>query len=127
MNTILNLAIPMFKDRYMWMAGYDDEAAFDRFAKKLALDGLGARIKCPYLIVAGEDDDLSPIEHSYKLYEEIAGPKLIMVYKGEVHGVSDNWDVRAMIADWLKDRFDGKPFESRRVLMECRTGQEVRS
>jgi dienelactone hydrolase len=126
MNTILNRAIPVFKDRYMWMAGCDDEAAFDEFAKKLTLEGLGARIKCPYLIVAGEDDDLSPIEHSYKLYDEIAGPKTIVVYKGEVHGVSDNLDVRAMIADWMKDRLDGKPLESRRILMECRTGQEVK-
>jgi dienelactone hydrolase len=125
MHTIFNVAIPMFKDRYMWMAGYDDEAAFDRFAEKLTLEGLGARIRCPYVIVAGEDDDLSPIEFSYRLYDEIAAPKTIVVYKGEVHGVTDNLDVRALIADWMRDRFDGKPLESRRIYMECRTGGEV--
>jgi pimeloyl-ACP methyl ester carboxylesterase len=117
----------MFKDRYMWMAGYDDEAAFDEFARKLTLEGLGARIRCPYLIVAGEDDDLSPIEHSYKLYDAITAPKTIVVYKGEVHGVSDNLDCRALIADWLRDRLDGKPLQSRRIFMECRTGQEVKA
>jgi dienelactone hydrolase len=58
--TLLNVAIPVFKDRYMWMAGYHDEDAFDEFAKKLTLEGLGAKITCPYLSVAGEDDDLSP-------------------------------------------------------------------
>ena len=39
--TLLNVAIPVFKDRYMWMAGYHDEDAFDEFAKKLTLEGLG--------------------------------------------------------------------------------------
>ena len=125
MNTIFNVANPMFKDRYMWMAGIEDEDAFDAFAPRLTLEGLGPRIRCPYMIVAGEDDDLSPIEHTYKLYDEIAGPKTLVVFKDEVHGVSDNLDVRAMIADWMRDRFDGKPLESSRIYMECRTGLEV--
>jgi dienelactone hydrolase len=125
-DTLLNRAIPVFRDRYMWMAGYENDAAFDAFAEKLTLEGLGPRIACPYLIVAGEDDDLSPIEHSYRLYDEIAGPKMIVVYKGELHGVTDNLDVRALIADWMKDRFDGKPLESRRIYKDCRTGQEVK-
>jgi dienelactone hydrolase len=124
--TLLNGSIPVFRDRYMWMAGYEDDAAFDEFAKKLTLEGLGPRIKCPYLIIAGEDDDLSPIEHTHKLYDEIAGPKTLVIYKGEVHGVTDNLDVRAFIADWMKDRFDGKPLESRRIYKDCRTGQEVK-
>jgi len=124
-ETLLNRAIPVFRDRYMWMAGYEDDATFDDFAKKLTLEGLGARITCPYLIVAGEDDDLSPIAHTHKLYDEIAAPKTLVVYKGEVHGVTDNLDVRAYIADWMKDRFDGKPLQSRRIYKDCRTGQEV--
>jgi fermentation-respiration switch protein FrsA (DUF1100 family) len=125
-DTLLNRAIPVFRDRYMWMAGYADDAAFDVFAKKLTLEGLGSRITCPYLMVAGEDDDLSPIEYSHKLYDELAGPKTMVVYKGELHGVTDNLDVRAFIADWMKDRFDGKTLASRRIYKDCRTGQEVK-
>jgi len=124
-ETLLNGAIPVFRDRYMWMAGYDDDAAFDEFAKKLTLEGLGARIACPYLIVAGEDDDLSPIEHTYRLYDEIAALKTLVVYRGEVHGVTDNLDVRAYIADWMRDRFDGQPLQSRQIYKDCRTGREI--
>jgi dipeptidyl aminopeptidase/acylaminoacyl peptidase len=124
--TLLNVAIPVFKDRYMWMAGYHDEDAFDEFAKKLTLEGLGAKIACPYLSVAGEDDDLSPIEHTYKLHEEIKSPNTLIVYRGELHGVTDNMDVRAFIADWMKDRFAGKPLTSRRIYKDCRTGQEIK-
>jgi hypothetical protein len=39
--------------------------------------------------------------------------------------VSDNLDVRAQIADWMKDRFDGKPLASRRIFKDCRTGREI--
>ena len=124
--TLLNVAIPVFKDRYMWMAGYHDEDAFDEFAKKLTLEGLGAKITCPYLSVAGEDDDLSPIEHAYKLHDEIKSPNTLVVYRGELHGVTDNMDVRAFIADWMKDRFAGKPLTSRRIYKDCRTGQEIK-
>jgi dipeptidyl aminopeptidase/acylaminoacyl peptidase len=124
--TLLNVAIPVFKDRYMWMVGYHDEDAFDEFAKKLTLEGLGAKITCPYLSVAGEDDDLSPIEHTYKLHDEIKSPNTLVVYRGELHGVTDNMDVRAFIADWMKDRFAGKPLTSRRIYKDCRTGQEIK-
>ena len=124
-HTLLNAAIPMFKDRYMWMAGYHDEDKFDAFAKKLTLEGLAAKIKCPYLSVAGEDDDFSPIEHTYRLHDTIRSPNTLVVYRGEVHGVTDNMDVRAFIADWMKDRFDGKPLKTRRIYKDCRTGQEI--
>jgi dienelactone hydrolase len=126
MNTIFNLACPIFKDRYMWMAGYQDEKKFDVFAKKLSLKGLGGRIKCPTLIVAGEDDELSPIENSYRIFDEIKAPKNIAVFKGEYHGVSDNWDVKSMLADWLRDRLDGKPFQSGRIYMDSTMWRQIK-
>lgn len=125
MDSILNIAIPMLRDRYMWMSGIEDDQEFDAFAEKLTLAGVGAQIKCPFLIVAGEDDEMSPIEHSHKFYDEIAGPKNLLIYRGERHGITDNRDVRAQIADWMKDRLDGKPFQSRIIYKDCRTGREV--
>ena len=125
MDTIFNRAIPMFKDRYMWMSGYTDEAKFDRFAKKLTLAGLGARIRCAYLSVAGEDDDLSPIQCTYDLHDAIKAPNTLVVYRGERHGITDNADVRADIADWMRDRLNGKLLKTKRIFKSCRTGLEV--
>jgi hypothetical protein len=34
--------------------------------------------------------------------------------------------VRAFIADWMRDRFAGRKFESRRILKDCRTGREIK-
>lgn len=125
MDTIFNHAVPVFKDRFMWMAGYNDEAKFDAFMKKLTLDGLGTKVKCPYLTVAGEDDHLSPIDATYKLHDEMTVPNHLIVYRKEAHGVADNMDARAMIADWMLDRLQGKPIETRRIHMECRVGSGI--
>jgi len=106
------------------LAGYEDEGEFDKFAQTLTLKGLGARIKCPFLIIAGEDDHLSPIENSYNLYDEIVAPKKIMVYEGKGHGFS-LLDVEALIADWLSDRLEGKPMQSETVYVDM-MGRETK-
>ena len=88
---------------------------------------MGVKIQCPVLIVAGEDDELSPIENSLRLYDEIQAPKRIIIFKGHAHGVADNWDIKAMIADWIKDRLDAKPMESGRIYMDSTRWEEVKS
>src|SRR2546423_13997475 len=73
--------------RYMYMAGYADEAAFDRFAATLTPLPSAERIRCPYLVLAGEEDQLSPIENTYRLVERIQAPKLLGVYQGDRHSI----------------------------------------
>ncbi|MFL5658270.1 MAG: alpha/beta hydrolase family protein [Ktedonobacteraceae bacterium] len=126
-HTIFNMASPTFKLRFMYMAGYEDEAEFDRFAEGFRLNG--AEVKSPYLVLAGEDDELSPIEYTYQLFDEIPTPKKLVVYQGERHGfgsgsaaaLGPQW--MNMIADWFFDRFAGRPMPSERVLVDA-TGQQ---
>ena len=126
MNTIFNKASPTFKARYMWMAGYQDEGEFDKFAKTLTLQSVGAKIKCPFLIVAGGDDELSPIENSYNLYNEIQAPKKIVVYEGELHELErSQLEAQVLVADWLRDRLDGKPMQSESIVIDG-MGREIK-
>jgi fermentation-respiration switch protein FrsA (DUF1100 family) len=125
--TLFNMASPTFKLRFMYMAGYEDEAEFDRFAEGLRLDGRG--VKCPWLCLAGEDDELSPIEHTYALFDAIPQPKQLIVYQGERHALGGpaatlgpNW--LNTVADWLRDRLDGKPLRSERVYVDV-TGRQT--
>lgn len=117
-NTIFNMASPSFKLRYMFMADYEDEDAFDAFAETLDLRPIAADIKCPVLIIAGEEDQLSPIEFSYELFDCISAPKEILVYEGANHSVADAPSVafgenpRIYQADWTADRIAGKPAKS---------------
>jgi alpha-beta hydrolase superfamily lysophospholipase len=115
------MASPTFKLRFMYMAGIEDEAEFDRFAEDLTLDGRDVR--CPLLIVASEDDELSPIEHTYRLFNDVQTPKELVVYQGERHaiggsagGLGPNW--LTLVADWLRDRVDGRAMASQRVYVD---------
>jgi dipeptidyl aminopeptidase/acylaminoacyl peptidase len=124
-NTIFNSASPTFKLNYMYMAGYDDEAAFDEFAKTLTLKRVTSKIRCPYLVVAGEDDDLCPVEFVHEFMEEIPGPKVLVVYEGEKHSIR-NPRARMLLVDWLADRLAGKPFKSEKIYVEL-SGRETHS
>ncbi len=121
--TIFNTASPTFKMNYMYMSGYDDEAAFDEFAKTLTLKGIASKITCPYLVVAGEDDELCPIQFVYEFMEEIPGTKVLVVYEGEKHSIRIP-RARTLIVDWLADRLKGKPFMSEKIYVEM-GGKEV--
>ena len=55
----------------------------------------------------------------------IQAPNTLVVYRGERHGITDNADVRADIADWMRDRFNGKLLKKKRIFKSCRTGLEV--
>jgi fermentation-respiration switch protein FrsA (DUF1100 family) len=108
--------------RFMYMAGYDDEEKFDAFQKKFTLEPYAGRIKCPVLIQAGEDDELSPVEFTDALLSKITPPKKFVVYEGERHAVGgnnpssslgENWFT--MLADWCLDRIEARPAPNERV------------
>ena len=123
-NTIFNMASPTFKTRFMFMSGYEDEDAFDTFVQGFDLRPVIGELKTPLLIVAGEDDHLSPIEHTHDLFERIVAPKTLVVYEGADHGIGHassvqlgpNWLV--LIADWLEDRIADRPQETGRVFID---------
>lgn len=131
MHTIFNLASPTFKLRFMYMAGYDDEAQFDEYASTLTLDGLAERITCPYLVLAGEDDELSPIEHTYRLFDAIRAPKQLVVYQGERHSIGGGPAAQlgpnrhTFIADWFVDRFADRPMRSEKIFVDTSGGVHV--
>lgn len=129
-NTIFNMASPSFKLRYMFMADYEDEDAFDAFAETLDLRPTVPDITCPVLIVAGEHDQLSPVEFSYDVFERISAPKEILVYEGANHSVAEapsvvmGEDPRLYLCDWLADRLDGKPVQSLKAFVDS-TGRRT--
>jgi dienelactone hydrolase len=125
MNTLFSMASPTFKLRFMYMAGYQDEPAFDKFAQTLSLHGVGEKVKCAYLAVAGEDDHLSPIQFTYDLLETISAPKQMLLYEGADHGVGNASSVAlgpssaTFIAEWLKDRLDSKPLSTKHMRVDA--------
>jgi dienelactone hydrolase len=119
-ETIFQQASPTFKKRFMYMSGITDEAEFDKFRQQITWRGHAEKIRVPYLCVAGEAEELSPLEHSEGLMKALAGPKQMVVYQESRHSVGNVPAANLgpfppiLVADWLADRLAGKPFASER-------------
>ena len=121
LNAIMDMASPSYKMRFMYMSGYEDEDAFDRFKERFTLAPVIERLTMPVLIQGGEDDELSPIECSEDLASKLKGPRKLVVYEGERHAIGgnsasylgENWMI--MLCDWCRDRIDDKPAPNERV------------
>lgn len=119
MHEIFETASPTFKARFMAMAGMSDEDAFDAFAAGLDLRPSAGRIQCPYLVLAGEDDELSPLHHTLELLRRIPAPAELVVYRGERHSIGAGPasafgpNRGHLVAGWVEDRFAGRPMRDR--------------
>ncbi len=119
-HTIFEEASPTFKKRFMYMSGLVDEAEFDSFRRSITWEGQAEKIRKPYLCLAGECDELSPIVHTEHLIEAIQGPKRLVIYQGSRHSVGNVPAANlgpfpfTLVADWMVERFAGKPFPSER-------------
>ena len=117
-ETIFQQASPTFKKRFMYMSGITDENEFDEFRKTITWEGHTEKVRVPYLCLAGEFDELSPVEHSVRLIKSVKGPKQMVVYQDSRHSVGNVPAANlgpfppVLVADWLADRLAGKPFAS---------------
>ena len=123
-HTIFEEASPTFKMRFMYMAGITDEAEFDRFRQGMTWEGHAEKIRAPYLCVAGEFDELSPLEHTERLMHALGGPKRLVVYQDSRHSVGNvpaanlGPTPTILMADWMRATLDGKPFASEKWYVE---------
>jgi hypothetical protein len=107
LHTLMEESSPTHKARFMFMSGYTDEDAFDEFISGFDLRNAAQSLTCPSLIVGGELDELSPIEHTYDLLRVVPGPTDLVVYEGERHAMGEresstngpHW--YSLMADWL--------------------------
>jgi len=119
-HTIFEEASPTFKKRFMYMSGITDEQTFDAFRQTINWEGHAERIRAPYLCVAGEAEELSPLVHSERLVAALKGPKQMVVYQESRHSVGNVPSANLgpfppiLVADWMADRLAGKPFPSER-------------
>jgi len=123
-ETIFNRASPTFKKRFMFMSGFVNEHEFDRFAKTIDWNGYAQKIKAPYFVAAGEYDQLCPLEYTEAFVKALGGPKTLLVYKGGNHSLAETTsstngpDPRAMQAEWLAARLEGKPVANERWVID---------
>ena len=131
-HTIFEEASPTFKRRFMYMSGYTDEQQFNEFCKTLTWEGHAQRIRVPYLCVAGEADELSPLEHTERLLNTLQCPKRLVVYQDSRHSVGNVPSAhlgphpQTLVADWMHARLCGTPFASEHWFVES-SGRTIKT
>ena len=100
------------------MTNVNDEEDFEAVMGKMDVTELSPRLNMPYFVIAGEDDTLSDIACTIEHLNRVPGPKTLMMFAGEEHGMGGSRSSQLgppffpMIADWLADRAKGKPLTS---------------
>jgi dienelactone hydrolase len=131
-HTIFEEASPTFKKRFMWMSNFTDEEKFNEFVKTLTWEGHAEKIRKPYLVVAGEADELSPLEYTERMIGTMTGPRQLVIYADSRHSVGNVPSANlgpfapTLIADWLVARLNGKPMTSERWFVEA-TGRVTKT
>jgi dipeptidyl aminopeptidase/acylaminoacyl peptidase len=124
-HTIFEEASPTFKQRFMYMSGITDETKFDELRRTMTWEGHAARIRAPYLCVAGEFDELSPLAHTERLMKTLGGPKRFVVYQDSRHSVGNVPAANAgpfppiLMADWMLATLNGASFPSEKWYVEA--------
>jgi dienelactone hydrolase len=131
-HTIFEEASPTFKMRFMYMSGIVDEAKFDQFRQSITWEGHAENIMVPYLCLAGESDELSPLVYADRMFKAMQGPRNLVVYQDSRHSVGGvpaatlGPTPLVLLADFIADRFAGKPFASERWYVEA-TGRIIKT
>jgi dienelactone hydrolase len=124
-HTIFEEASPTYKKRFMYMAGYTGETAFDAFRQSLTWEGHAEAIKAPLLCIAGESDELSPIRHAERMFAMLQAPRTLVLYQDSRHTVGDVPATNlgpapaSVLADWMIARFARRPFSSERWYVDA--------
>jgi pimeloyl-ACP methyl ester carboxylesterase len=112
------MASPAFTPRFMYMTGTDSDDAFAEVTGRIDVMRLSPKLEMPYFVLAGEDDTLSDFGHTIEHMNNVPGPKTLVAYAGEEHGIFGARSSQLgppffpLIADWMADRAAGKPLES---------------
>jgi dienelactone hydrolase len=124
-HTIFEEASPTFKQRFMYMANFSDEAAFDTFRADLSWRGHAERIRAPYLCVTGESDELCPLTFTEAMFAAMTAPRQLVIYQDSRHGIGNvpsatlGPSVSTLVADWMAARLAGEPLASERWFVDA--------
>ena len=119
-HSIFEEASPTFKKRFMWMSNYEDEDKFNEFAKTLTWEGHAERIRNPYLVIAGEADELSPLRFTERMIGKMTGPRRFVIYADCRHSIGFVPSTHlgpfapSLMADWLVANLNGQSTKSER-------------
>lgn len=103
---------PPIQERIMWDIG----AKSDRDAREklvaFNLKGVVDKVRCPLLVVHGEEDYITSVRGALKVYRDATCPKTLLMFKkgkrGATHAQQDNLETaKSFVFDWMKTKLAG--------------------
>ena len=104
-----------------WVTGTPDLDAAMKFIENYTLAGVAEKIECPFLVIHGEQDSISPLANARKLYDDVRSRhKTLKIFTAEEGGAEhcqgDNRQLAAnYVADWLARTLKATPPEHRNI------------
>ena len=112
----LEPSVPVWLDKFMWVAGKDTVEEAIELAKQYTLEGVADKITCPLLVVHGENDRQVPLWHAEKTIEAAVNSpnrklKVFTFVEGGVEHCQLDNDPMAVdyISDWVAETLGGDP------------------
>jgi pimeloyl-ACP methyl ester carboxylesterase len=112
-RAIFEQASPKFKQMFMYMAGMQDEVAFNRMAERMTLDEYAPMIKGYTLMMVGEYDPLCSLQDAWNIYQRLGGPRELWLLENDFHQPFNHRGLAGLpshpfLSDWLADALNGK-------------------
>jgi hypothetical protein len=86
----------------------------------MGIEDHAAKVSAPFLVVAGENDELTTLEATLDIYQRVKGPRELWVYEREFHPIgptSGEWLPATL--DWLGAALAGRgpPIAGRQIFI----------
>ena len=103
-QVIFDQAQPNFRRIYKWMMDVTSDDEFDAIIPELdrVLAEAGRALAVPYLLVGGDLDELTPVQHIESWFASLTCPKELWLYNDVFHPMGEVVsDAYPGIADWM--------------------------
>jgi 2,6-dihydroxypseudooxynicotine hydrolase len=92
------------RDAFIKRSGARDEAEARELAKGIDMEGLGAKIKRPLLILHGKRDPIASFEGAERLAAQTPTAELV-AYEDGTHGMTNRaFESRVLMSDWMAEK-----------------------
>jgi dienelactone hydrolase len=126
-DKLVDSAQPSFLANLAFMTGIADVDQLHGFIADMTLVDVVPKVKCPYLVVVGENDELTTLESTRATYEKFGGARELWIYEREFHPIGPTcaeWLDASL--DWLSQAIEGRfAKDHKRQVFITRSGQYI--
>jgi dienelactone hydrolase len=95
---------PEIKEFLRYVIGARDQDELLRVVQQVSLEGHVREVRCPLLVVHGQQDRIVPFRESDLIWAEAAAPKERFIFPAGDHGCVNTGEARPLIGDWIAEK-----------------------